>query len=137
MKAILIVPAKGPNPEHDPPRRSDFEPGEKGDLAHADARALYDVPADLDHAPGLVIEGAGCWVHCVPDMEVQFDGQGRPVRFSGVIRAEPADEACQAAVNAYLERMARAMKRPVADLQKALAKRVEKLKQANPVLASN
>lgn len=79
MKAILIRDCEGPNPEWKPPRRADFPDADAHKLASL--RYQKKVPHTIKIPKGTVIEGEGCWKHCLPDAEK-------------IVRAAPADEEC-------------------------------------------
>ena len=124
MKCTLIVDSFGPNPEYDPPKPSDFA----GNMeAHADAWFAYAVPREVIVPAGTLLSGHECWMHCVPDSSgVGFDARGRPVRYApAVIRAVPADDACQMAVDQHVAHVALSHNRTPDDVRAEIASLVK------------
>ncbi|MDE2426780.1 MAG: hypothetical protein KGO96_12835 [Elusimicrobia bacterium] len=101
MKATLIIDSLGPNPDFHPPRREHFATDEE----FHDAQALYDVPAEIMVPAGTELSGhSHTWVHCFPDASgLILDSKNQPLRVGpGVVRAVPADAACQAALDKHI-----------------------------------
>ena len=127
MKAVRIIDTTGPNPDYHPPRRQDFPAGAGGDEAFADAKALYAVPYEVVQPAGTLMSGPDCWVHCWEDAEgVEFDNRtAKPVRVApGIVRAEPADAACQAKLDKHLLHVAAIRKQTLPQVKDYLAKLV-------------
>lgn len=81
MRATLLVESQIRNPVWN----------EAAAKAASDSGREYDVPALVSVAPGFVLEGDDCWIHCCPgDMNAQ------PI-------AEPACDACREAVRVWME----------------------------------
>jgi hypothetical protein len=109
MKATLIIDSPGPNPDFCPPRREQFATDEE----FHDARALYDVPAEITVPAGTVLQGDPLvWVHCFPDASgLVIGSDGNPRRVApGIVRAEPLDDGCKAALARHVEHAARVRK---------------------------
>jgi hypothetical protein len=110
MKCTLIIDSPGPNPDYDPPQRKDFV-GPNADEDYADAKATYDVSPEVLVPAGTLLSGRDAWMHCYPDETgIAFkriggaSGKVVPFRKSpGIVRAVPADEACQAALDAHMK----------------------------------
>ncbi len=82
MRAKLIIPSDGPNPDYNP------------QLPESSTNFR-----DIKYPVGTVLVGPKCWIHCVPD---QSGVVGRP----GIIRAEPDDDECRAKVAEHYRRVA-------------------------------
>lgn len=82
MRARLIIPADGPNPDYNP--------------KFPDSRET-NWPYILMPV-GTVLVGPKCWVHCLPEQS------GIP-GVQGVIRAEPDDDECRAKVAEHYRRV--------------------------------
>jgi hypothetical protein len=78
MRARLIIPSDGPNPDYNPKLPDSRE---------------TNWPYILMPV-GTVLVGPKCWIHCLPEQS------GIP-GVQGVIRAEPDDEECQARVDRH------------------------------------